>query len=109
MGPMVDVPGFVVIMMQLMWWIWGKLKAVAHTLPHDAAVMGDFTVPAKRLAAIQTRTLVMHGAKTPERLQRAAREVAAAIPGAVHKTLPGQDHNVAASALVPSVVEFFTA
>ena len=26
-------------MMRLMPWIWSKLKAVAHTLPYDAAVM----------------------------------------------------------------------
>ena len=72
MGPMVGAPAFVAVMMQAMFWVWPKLKAVAHTLPYDAGVMGDFTVPTSRLAGIRNRTLAMHGSKTDARLQRAA-------------------------------------
>jgi pimeloyl-ACP methyl ester carboxylesterase len=109
MKDMVGVPAFAIVMMQLMPWIWRKLKAVAHTLPYDAAVMNGFVVPANRLAAIKVPTLVLHGSKTDVRLQQAARAVANAVPGARQKTLDGQTHNVKPSALTPAVVDFFTA
>jgi len=109
MRSMVGVPAPFVIMMQLMPWIWRKMKAVAHTLPYDAAVMNEFKVPAGRLASIQIPTLLMHGSKTDVRLQRAARAVADAVPGAQHRILEGQTHNVAPTVLAPAVVEFFTA
>jgi pimeloyl-ACP methyl ester carboxylesterase len=107
MGPMVMVPAPIVFMMQLMPWVWSKLKAVAHTLPHDAAVMGDFRVPSDQLGKIRTPALLMHGSKTPERLQRAALTAAKAVPGAQHKVLPGQTHNVSNAVLVPALLEFF--
>jgi len=87
MRDMVQVPGIFVVLMQLMFGVWGKLKAVAHTLPYDAAVMGDFTVPSSRLRTIQTPALVMNGSKTDARLKRAAQAVAAALPNAKHVVL----------------------
>ena len=51
MRTMVGVPAPFVILMRLMPWVWRKLKAVAHTLPYDAAVMSGFKVPRARLAA----------------------------------------------------------
>jgi pimeloyl-ACP methyl ester carboxylesterase len=109
MKDMVGVPAPFVVMMQVMPWVWRKLKAVAHTLPYDAAVMGGFKVPAARLASIKVPTLAMHGSKTDARLQDAARAVAAAVPGAQHRTLEGQTHNVSPAVLTPAVVEFLTA
>jgi pimeloyl-ACP methyl ester carboxylesterase len=109
MRSMVGVPAPFVVMMQLMPWIWRKLKAVAHTLPYDAAVMSEFKVPRARLAAIKVPTLAMHGSKTDVRLQNAARVVADTVPGAQRRTLAGQTHNVAPAALAPAVVDFFTA
>ena len=64
MRDMINLPAFVVAMMQLMRGMWGKLKAVAHTLPYDAAIMGDWQVPAARLAGVRTQTLAMAGGKT---------------------------------------------
>jgi len=109
MRSMVGAPAPMVIMMQLMPWIWRKLKAVAHTLPYDAAVMSGFEVPAARLAQVRVPTLVMHGSKTDVRLVRAAQAVAAAVPGAQHRTLAGQTHNVSPGVLVPALVEFLAA
>jgi pimeloyl-ACP methyl ester carboxylesterase len=106
MRDMVRVPAPFVFMMRLMRGIWRKLEAVAHTLPYDAAVMGDFTVPGNRLGAVRVPTLVVHGAKTDARLKRAASGVTGAISGAQGKTLAGQNHNVSAAALAPAVVEF---
>jgi pimeloyl-ACP methyl ester carboxylesterase len=109
MRTMVGVPAPAVVIMRLMPWIWRKLAAVAHTLPYDAALMNGFTVPAARFASIKTPALVMHGSKTDARLQKAARAVADAVPGAFHRTLPGQTHNVKPAVLVPAIVEFLTA
>jgi pimeloyl-ACP methyl ester carboxylesterase len=109
MRSMVGAPAPMVVMMQLMPWIWRKLKAVAHTLPYDAAVMNGFEVPAARLAGVRVRALVMHGSKTDARLARAAQAVAAAVPGAQHRTLAGQTHNVSPGVLTPALVEFLAA
>ncbi len=109
MRDMVNVPAPVVFMMRLMPWVWGKLKAVAHTLPYDAAVMGDFTVPFGRLGGIAVPTLVMCGGKTDARLKRAAAGVAGALARSQAKTLAGQTHNVSAAVLAPAVVEFVRA
>ena len=109
MRDMVGAPVPIVVMMQLMPWIWRKLKAVAHTLPYDAAVMNGFQVPAARLASVKVPTLALHGSKTDARLKKAALAVAEAVPGARHRALAGQTHNVKPTVLAPAVVEFFTA
>jgi len=106
MRDMVGVPAPFVFLTRLMFGLWRKLEAVAHTLPYDCAVMGDFTLPAQRLAQITVPTLVMHGSKTNARLAQAATTVAAAIPGERARTLDGQTHNVAPAVLAPAVAEF---
>jgi pimeloyl-ACP methyl ester carboxylesterase len=109
MRDMVGVPAFALLMVRLMPWIWRKLKAAAHTLPYDAAVMNQFKVPTARLASIRIPALAMHGSKTDARLQTATRAAAEAIPGAQHVTLAGQTHNVTPAVLAPAVVKFFRA
>lgn len=106
MKDMVGAPGFVVVMMRLLPWVWSKLKAVAHTLPYDATIMTGFRIPTGRFAAIRVPVLVMNGSKTDARLERAARAVAAVVPGAQHRELEGQTHNVSASALAPVITAF---
>jgi pimeloyl-ACP methyl ester carboxylesterase len=107
MGPMVGVPSFAIVMMQLMPWIWRKLKAVAHTLPYDAAVMSEFVVPSARLSTSRVPTAVMFGGKSDERLKKAARATADAVPGAIARELPGQTHQVDPKVLSAALVEFF--
>lgn len=70
--------------------IWTKLKAVAHTLPYDAAVMGDFSVSSKRTGSVRIPTFVIGGERSPAELRNAAGAVAAAIPGAALRMLKGQ-------------------
>jgi pimeloyl-ACP methyl ester carboxylesterase len=106
MKDMVRVPGAMLVMMRLMFPVWTKLKAAAHTLPYDAAVLGDWRVPVQRAGRVKVPALVLHGGKTDPRLSRAAEQVARAIPGAEHRVVAGQTHNVAASALAPILVEF---
>lgn len=109
MKAMVGVPAPFVFVMRLMPWIWSKLKAVAHTLPYDAAVMTAFRIPRARFASISRPVLVMNGTKTDPRLKDAARAIAAAIPGAEHRELEGQTHNVRPDFLTPAVVSFLAA
>ncbi|MFW6092048.1 MAG: alpha/beta fold hydrolase [Actinomycetota bacterium] len=85
---------------------WKAGVAMAHTLAYDAAIMGDGTIPAGRLGAIDVPTLVLAGSESPEPLRAAAAQAAAAIPGARCDELGGQDHNVAGDAIAPVVAEF---
>jgi pimeloyl-ACP methyl ester carboxylesterase len=107
MRDMVGAPAPIVLMMRLMPWIWRKLKAVAHTLPYDAAVMTAFRIPRARFASIGVPALVMNGAKSDPRLRQAAQTIVEAIPAARHLELAGQTHNVKPDVLTPAVVEFF--
>jgi len=106
MRDMVGVPAFVVALMRFMPGVWSKLTAVAHTLPYDAAIMGDWSLPVRRLISIDTPTLVIDGEKTDKRLRRAVEEAVKVIPGAQRRTLQGQTHNVSADALVPVAASF---
>jgi pimeloyl-ACP methyl ester carboxylesterase len=107
MRDMVAVPALFVLMMQLMRGMWGKLKAIAHTLPYDAAIMGNWQVPAARLAGVETPTLALYGGKTETRLKRAVEELVKVLPNVRQQVLPGQTHNVSAAVLVPALVRFF--
>jgi pimeloyl-ACP methyl ester carboxylesterase len=107
MRDMVNVPAPFVFMMQLMRGVWNKLKAVAHTLPYDAAIMGNWQVPAARLAGVRTPTLAMYGGKTETRLKNGVEELVKVLPNVRRQILPGQTHNVGAAVLVPALVEFF--
>ena len=107
MVKMVGGPVFLPLMMRLMPKVFRQLKAVAHTLPNDARVMGDFEVPTATLATITVPTLVMGGSKAKPNMAAAVAGVAAAIPGSVRRTLAGQTHQVKDEAIAPELVAFF--
>ena len=109
MRDMVGAPWFVPVMMRMFFWMWPKLKAVAHTLPYDAAVMTRFRVPRDRFAGIIVPVLVLNGSKTDTRLKTAARRVTDVVPGARHGELRGQTHNVKPGVLAPAVIEYLDA
>jgi pimeloyl-ACP methyl ester carboxylesterase len=101
----VGLPRILVALMRL-FPMWPKLEAVAHTLAYDAAVMDGYSLPARRLAAVTVPTMVLSGEKSDPRLRHAAAAVAAAIPGADHRVLAGQTHNVSPKVLAPAAREF---
>jgi pimeloyl-ACP methyl ester carboxylesterase len=107
MRDMVEIPAIFVVMMRFIPGVWSKLKAVAHTLPYDAAIMGDFTLPAGRLKTVRAPTLAIGGGKSDARLRAAVDAVANAVPNSRQRTLSGQTHNVQPQALTPVVTEFF--
>lgn len=100
----VGVPGVLLVIMRLLPF-WKQMRAVAHTLPYDAAVMNGFDVPMKRLASIRAPVVVMAGSKTTPTLLAAAEAAAKAIPGAGHRVIPKQNHGVKPAALHPVLVE----
>lgn len=95
---------FVAPMRQAPWW--PAQEALAHTLIYNAEIMGDFSMPKERLAAVTVPTLVIDGGTTPW-LSHTAQAVADALPNAQRRTLEGQPHNVAPEAIAPAIREFF--
>ena len=90
---------------QPMWPMW---EAVAHTLPYDAAALGeDGSVPTEKAARVPVPTLVMDGSASFPFMNTTAVALAKAIPNGEHRTLEGQTHEVEAKVLAPALVEFF--
>jgi pimeloyl-ACP methyl ester carboxylesterase len=102
----IGLPSFVVFLMQLMP-AWSTMKSVAHTLPYDAAIMGDFSLPADKAASIKVTTLIAGGEKSQTWLHTAVRQLARVIPKNELKMLQGQNHNVSVKVLAPVLTEFF--
>lgn len=89
--------------------MWPMLEAVAHTLAYDAAILGeDASVPLERAARIAVPTLIMAGEASYPFMHTTAKALANAIPNAQHLTLKGQTHEVAAEAIAPVLIGFFT-
>jgi pimeloyl-ACP methyl ester carboxylesterase len=75
---------------------WGAMTALAHTLPHDAALFApDQGIRgAERYGGIAVPVLAITGGASPAWLQAGAARVAELVPGAQHVTMPGADHSV---------------
>ncbi|WP_214405785.1 alpha/beta fold hydrolase [Pseudonocardia lacus] len=85
---------------------WAQGEALAPTLAYDAAVMGDGAVPGERFAAITAPTAVLTGGAGPDWFRAVGAAAAAAVPGATHRVLPQQTHDVEPAALAAAVREF---
>jgi len=89
--------------------MWPMWEAVAHTLPYDAAALGeDGSVPAEKAARITVPTLVMDGSASFPFMNTTAVALAKALPNGEHRTLEGQTHEVSPEVLTPVLEEFFT-
>ena len=111
----VGVPAFGIFFMRLLPNVWPKLRAVAHTLPYDFAVLGDTQhggpLPvdlAACLAAIEVPTLAMAGTKSPAWMHHNGKTIATRVAGASFRAIEGQDHNLSAKALAPILFEHFS-
>ena len=106
----IGLPRVMVAMMRLLP-VWSKLKALAHTLPYDAQLIGEAggggPLPAHRWASVTVPTLVIAGAKSPAWMRNAMRSLAGVLPNADHRELHGQTHIVKPKALAPVLGEFF--
>jgi pimeloyl-ACP methyl ester carboxylesterase len=106
MTKMVGMPAVISNVMRLLP-IWSKLKTVAHTLPYDAAIMGDFSLPSRSAASVGIPTIVIGGENSPEGLRKAVNATAMALPHGTRVVLKGQRYNVSAPIIAPVLVDFF--
>lgn len=104
---MVGLPAIAVFIMKIMP-VWSKLKNIAHTLPYDAAIVGDCSLPEKQAESVKIQTLVSGGDKSPVTMQEAVKKLSEVIPNGQLKMLKGQTHNVAAKAIAPVLIDFFS-
>ena len=90
--------------------MWAGFEAVAHTLAYDGAFMqevgGGTAEPLRRWAPVDVPVLVAVGGDSPPHQHAAVQTLAAVLPHAEARTLPGQAHDAAPEALAP-VLEAF--
>jgi pimeloyl-ACP methyl ester carboxylesterase len=105
----VGAPAPMVALMRLMP-VWGKLKAVAHTLAHDLELIVPFEqgrpLPVGYYDAVSVPTLVMVGGRSPEYMHNAQAAIAEAVPDARLEVLPRQTHMVRANVVGPRLTVF---
>jgi hypothetical protein len=76
---------------------------VAHTAVYDCMISD--VVSSGLLASVTQPTLVLDGAGTSDDLSGWAATVAALLPAASHRSLPGERHTVADEILAPVIVD----
>jgi pimeloyl-ACP methyl ester carboxylesterase len=86
---------------------WAATEALAHTLPYDATIMGDYSLPTATATKVTAPTLVIDGGGSFGFMAPTADALAEALPHGQRKSLEGQDHNVDAAVLAPALREFF--
>src|SRR3712207_3934910 len=86
---------------------WPAQEALAHTLAYDATIMGDYSLPAERAAAVTTPTIVIAGGASFPFMRITAQTLADLLPNGQVRILDGQEHNVDPQAIAPVLVEFF--
>jgi pimeloyl-ACP methyl ester carboxylesterase len=88
---------------------WAAMVAAAPTLVYDHAATHEINLDPDwrgRWAMVTVPTIVCSGEQTFPGLPEAADAVAAALPNASRRILPGQGHRPAPEAIVPVLVEF---
>ena len=86
---------------------WPAQEALAHTLAYDATIMGDYSLPAERVASVTAPTLVIAGGASWAWIRDTAQTIADILSDGRYRILEGQDHNVAPEAMAPLLEEFF--
>jgi pimeloyl-ACP methyl ester carboxylesterase len=91
--------------------MWERMRAIAPTIPHDAAFMSEFMkgkpLPAGYWAKVKVPVLVGDGGASPAWLHNAAEALADALPNASRKTFEGQTHSFDPKVLAPAIIKFF--
>jgi Alpha/beta hydrolase family len=112
MTRVMGMPSLIPSLMSLWPPMWSKLKATAHTLPYEAALIDRYVrgrpVDDPFWARVATPTLIVSGEKSPQKLRKGAAAIAAALAHAEHRALPGVSHNVKMRTLAPVLTDFFT-
>ncbi len=91
--------------------VWRRLTALAHTLPYDLAILGDYAtgkaIDPADWADVKVPVLVQDGTRAPRVLRDAAAALAVALPDGRYESLPGQSHVIKADVLAPALAGFF--
>jgi pimeloyl-ACP methyl ester carboxylesterase len=105
----IAIPWFGILMMQL-FGMFRKMAVVGPTLPYDTAFVTPLwtykPIPANRWSNVTMPVLTMGGSKSDAWMQNAQKAIAANLPSAEHRTLEGQNHMVAPTAIAPVIKEF---
>jgi pimeloyl-ACP methyl ester carboxylesterase len=108
----VGVPNFAIFMMRLMG-VFRKLAPVGPTLAYDTRLVTPhwtYHAPTRKTwPNVTMPVLDIGGGKSDAWMQNAQVAVSKALPNATHKTLAGQNHMVAATAIAPMIKEFVAA
>jgi pimeloyl-ACP methyl ester carboxylesterase len=106
----INVPWYALLMMQA-FGMFKKMAVVGPTLPYDTAFVAPLwtykPIPANRWSNVTVPVLTIGGSKSDAWMQNAQKAIAANLPNATHKTLDGQNHMVAPTAIAPMIREFF--
>ena len=90
--------------------VWGKMKAVAHTLPYDLSFVAPFqrgdALPEGEFAGVATPTLMIAGGKSPAYMKNAQAAIERQLPEGTLCELPGQTHMIRTKVVAPVVAEF---
>ena len=84
---------------------WPRILAVAHTLPYDAAVVGDLAPPLEELRTLTIPALQFTAGAGA--LLIGARAMTQALPNGHHLVLEGQTHDVVPEVVAPVLTDFF--
>jgi pimeloyl-ACP methyl ester carboxylesterase len=89
---------------------WAPVEEIAHTIAYDGRIMGTTMsgnpLPADRWADVNVPVLVLYGDKTWPALSSGAAAVAAHLPTATLKAVPGENHSTDAATLATVLREF---
>ena len=86
---------------------WAATEALAHTLPYDATIMGDYSLPLEVAKAVTIPTIVLAGGASFPFMIETAEALSKALPAGQTRTLEGQSHDVAPEVIGPALREFF--
>jgi pimeloyl-ACP methyl ester carboxylesterase len=108
----IAVPWYVLLMMQL-FGMFRKMAPVGPTLPYDTAFVTPLwtykPIPANHWPNVTIPVLSIGGGKSDAWMQNAQKAIAANLSNAEHRTLAGQNHMVAPTAIAPMIKEFVAA
>lgn len=91
--------------------VFRKMKAIAHTLVYDMTMISPLqtgrALPAGKWKAATVPALAVDGGKSPTYMRNGMRALAAALPNAEYRTIPGQTHMLKPDAIASVMREFF--
>jgi len=85
------------------------LEAMAHTVVHDATLIGDGSLPLGLASAVRAPTLAIAGGAAHPFMRETAEAVARAVPDGRAVTLDGATHDLVPEVLAPVLARFFAA